>query len=210
MYLLQSKSEDTKFSVVAAFDRSDKEWTFMGGFALPQLKALSRVIKNFISSQPRPALPDLTKFTDRDLAEAYITLRDRKKESSKVAAKVEAGFNDALDQIGVVFLTRLNERGTKSTSIEGVGSVTKKMKVQPSSGDWKLTYNFLIDEAIRLRSENKDATEIFAYLQKRLTIKPINDYIAAHDGDVPPGVNVLKTYTVGVRRAGDKGDDDDE
>ena len=100
-------------------------------------------------------------------------------------------------------------KSQKSTAVEGVGSVTRITKAKPSSGDWKLTYNFLLDEAIRLREEGKDATEVFSFLQKRLLIKPISDYAKAHEGEVPPGVNVFKTYTVRVQKAGDKGVDDE-
>lgn len=209
MFLMSSKATPLVFEVVDNFVVADDSKVFMGKFDLSEIKALSRTLRNFVATQPRPAIPNLDEFSDRDLAEAYIALRTRKADSNRAADVVEAGYKEAMEKIAIVFLVRLNERGSKSTAVEGVGSVTRITKMQPSSGDWKLTYNFLLDEAIRLREEGKDATEVFSFLQKRLLAKPINDYAKTHEGEVPPGVNVLKTYTVRVQKAGDKGGDDE-
>jgi hypothetical protein len=79
-------------------------------------------------------------------------------------------------------------------------SRSKTMKVSCASEAWPLFYRWLVRELVRLVKADGDPTQIFAYLHKRVTKESIESYMAANDGHVPPGINILPEYTVSVKK----------
>lgn len=206
--LLQSREDPTQYVI-----DEDKK---LGGFRsllfleLVDIKGVYRAIKSYIAQLPVPEIPDLVNESDDALAGAYIILRDRKAAKNREAKVVAKNIDDAMNRITNEFLNRFTARKSTSIGIDGVGSVSRKKGIDIASTDWKTHYNYLLDRAIELRENGEDATEVFAALHKRLSIEPIEAYMDAHDGATPPGIEVKTKYSISVRKANSKGDEDYE
>lgn len=205
MKLVQNK--ETGEFLVLPDDASLEGFTFLGKYENAELRKIRKAITTYIDSLPVAELPDLKGFKDRDLVEAYIAIRDTKEKASKAADSKKAKYDGALDKLDAEMVSRCNERGVKSIAVEGVATATRKETVQATVSDWEKTYDFIYATAKKLESEGKSALDAFAFLYKRISSTAVTAYQKDHDGEVPPGVNVITKYEMGVRRSNSKQED---
>lgn len=140
---------------------------------------------------------DWTTQSPEELAKAYIKSREVKAELNKRIDKLE----EMQKAIQAAMLHHMNETGTTGFKVPGVASVSITSKQVFACADWVTFRNWAITQIDHARKTGGDPTEIFSFLQSRLSSTAIKDYMEVNDGVVPPAVNVLTEQTVSVRAA---------
>jgi hypothetical protein len=130
------------------------------------------------------------------LVRVFRKIRDKRKEHAKAFKVLDAGLKAQQELVANNILDFLNH--TKQTSAKTAdGTAYKKSKVLPSCGDWGAFYTWIAEK------------KAFHFLHKRITIDAVTTYEAEHAGELPPGVNVMRSWTIGVlgNDGKDEGDD---
>lgn len=130
------------------------------------------------------------------LVRVFRRIRDRRKEMKKafdlqdrdLKARQELVGNNILD-----FLNRSNQKSAKTAD----GTAYRKQKVLPSCSDWGSFYAWIAER------------KAFHFLHKRITVNAVATYEAEHKGELPPGVNVMRSWTIGVLGVDGKDEEDD-
>lgn len=99
----------------------------------------------------------------------------------------DAAYKAKLDEISNFMLNYLNENGMESVKTAS-GTFFRKEKVIPQGADWDAFYKWV--------AEN----DAFDALEKRIKANFVTQYMEEHDGVAPPGVNVFRQWSVGVRK----------
>jgi hypothetical protein len=135
-----------------------------------------------------PAAPPVsTQINMAQVAAAYVKIRAAK---SALTAEFEtkvAELDGKLQQLEGVMLKHLNTHGMTSVATEG-GTFYKQEDIKPSCGDWNAYYQWI--------TENN----AFEGLEKRVGKGFIKDFMEAHEGLLPPGINVHREWVVRVRK----------
>ena len=202
MKLVQDK-ETLAFSVLESTAPSD-EYIFMGKFDEAQLRSLRKSLNRWIDAQPLPELPSLKGILDEELVETYISVRDAKDAYSKRTDMRVKMFKDVLEKLSAEMLSRCNERGSDTIKITGIGTATRKTTDQAGVADWVKFYEFLYAKAKKDEAEGRSPIDMFSSLYKRINGAWVSDYKKENEDMVPPGVNVVSSYEMSVRRATDK------
>ena len=121
------------------------------------------------------------------VAETYVRIRDARTELKKQYEMEDQKLKDQMETINSFFLETLTELGVESCRTDH-GTVYKSLVVKPSCGDWDAFYTWI--------AEN----EAFDALERRVKRSFITDFMDANEGELPPGISVLKEYTVTIRR----------
>lgn len=121
------------------------------------------------------------------LARVYIKIRDAKMAATATYEKADAAFKAKLKMIENVLLGYLNDGKMESVKTES-GTFYKQEDVLPRGEDWGAFYEWV--------KEN----DAFDFLERRIKKTEVKTYMEAHDGELPPGVAVMREYVVRVRR----------
>ena len=121
------------------------------------------------------------------LARVYIKIRDAKMAATAAHEKADAEFKRKLKLIENVLLGFLNDGGMESVKTES-GTFYKQEDILPRGEDWGAFYEWV--------KEN----DAFEFLERRIKKTEVKTYMESHDGELPPGVAVLREYVVRVRR----------
>lgn len=138
---------------------------------------------------------DWTTQSPEELAKAYIKSREVKAELNKRIDKLE----EMQKAIQAAMLKHMHDSGTSSFKVPGVASVSITNKQVFACADWTTFRKWVINEIDQARANGGDPTEVFSFLQSRLSSAAIKDYMDATEGTVPPAVNVLTEQAVTVR-----------
>lgn len=124
--------------------------------------------------------------TAEQLINAYVHLRDKKKELQEQHKKELAPYNDKLYKLEMGLLSILNADGAESMKTKE-GTVYKKVRTAVKVENWEATLPYLIDNGLT------------HMLEKRLAKTSVDEFVAAN-GTPPPGVSITSDLMVGVRR----------
>jgi len=122
------------------------------------------------------------------LVRVYVKIRDAKLEAKKAFEAQDAELKGKMEQIGNALLAHLNANNTESVRTEE-GTVFRQEDVMPRADDWTAIYDWI------------KANDAFDILERRVKKTFVKEYMKGHDGAIPPGVSVMREYTVCVRRA---------
>ena len=124
--------------------------------------------------------------TDDQLIAAYIQLRDRKDALKAEYDSSVEGVVSGIERISRELATRMKAQGltgVKSTS----GTLSLVVKRQATCNDWGALTAYI------LQHNRLD------FMPRKLNTAPIVEMIEA-SGEMPPGVSLINTETVSVRR----------
>lgn len=121
------------------------------------------------------------------MTKAYVKLRDAKLELKRKMDEEIAGFDKKLELLEGQMLKFLNESKMDSVKTPS-GTFYRQEEITPTGADWTAFYRWI--------AENDG----FEFLERRIKKTAIKEYMDAHEGGVPPGVNVYREFVVRVRR----------
>ena len=124
---------------------------------------------------------------DDVLIKKYIALRDRRSERKRAFEVDDEVDKNAMGKIENDMLRRLNERGTDSSTVRGVGVAFKKTRSYCSVADWDIFFRYVQENQawhMLTHAASKDAVSEF---------KEANN-------DLPPGLNWTETIAVNFNR----------
>jgi len=121
------------------------------------------------------------------VVQAYSAIRDARTARRHVWEAEDLLLETDQNTLKVLMLDLLNKNGATSIKTEH-GTAYRSEKLKPSAADWGAIWDWAVAN---------NAMDIF---ERRLKAAFIKEYMEAHDGAVPPGVNVHREYEVSVRR----------
>lgn len=131
-------------------------------------------------------MTDLTKHSSSDLIQAVLKLRDKKDEiSDQLKAKL-APINEALDSLSNELLHRMNNAGTDSMAVRGVGTAYKHTRTSTTIVNRDDFLRFVVEEGN------------WEYADMRANKPMVEQFLKEHEA-VPPGVKITRDITVKVR-----------
>jgi hypothetical protein len=122
------------------------------------------------------------------VAETYIKIRDKRAVLKKEYETADAELKAQLDVLDGHLLQTLQDLGVESARTK-YGTVYQSVSIKPSCENWDTFYSWIAEH------------EAFDALERRVKRSFIVDYMAENKDELPPGINVLKEYTVTVRRS---------
>lgn len=126
--------------------------------------------------------------SDDLLIKKYISLRDRREARKREYDATDAADKVAMGKIENDMLRRLNERGTDSSTVRGIGTAFKKTRTYCSVADWDIFFKYVQDHNawhMITHAASKDA---------------VAEFKEAHN-DLPPGLNWTETIAVSFNRS---------
>ena len=126
---------------------------------------------------------DLTKVT-----QAFINIRDARAERRKAWENEDKELETSQNKLASILLDHLNTTGQDAIRNEA-GTFYRQVDIKPSCADWDVLNKWV--------AEN-DAWDVY---ERRLKKTFVSQYMEAHEGAMPPGVNVHREYKVVVKRA---------
>lgn len=118
----------------------------------------------------------------------YVRIRDEKDRLTREYNEKEAGLKAQLEQLELFFAAKAEENGVDGFKTQ-FGTVFKEEKLTASCADWELFGNWIIEH-----------NEI-EMLERRVKHATVKQYMADHEGGLPPGVSVFREAKMRVRRA---------
>lgn len=122
------------------------------------------------------------------VVQAYTAIRDARDIRRRAYEAEDLILEGDQQKLKVLMLSLLNATGANSIATDH-GTVYRSQKIKPSAADWSTIYAWI--------AANPDRFEI---LEKRLKSTFVKDYMEENEGEIPPGVNVLREYEVSVRK----------
>jgi hypothetical protein len=121
-----------------------------------------------------------------ELIDKFISMRDLVEEAqNKFKARLKV-ITDEMEMIEALLLTRLEESGSESSSSK-TGTVFFTTQTRCGVGDWDELLPFIMQGNPQL-------------LNKAVNKTAVKEYMDAHDGDLPPGVNWGEERVVQIRK----------
>lgn len=117
----------------------------------------------------------------------YVQLRDRIQAEDKAHSERMAKPRETLERLNGRMLEILQQAGVSSMK-SNAGTVYVTIKTSATLSDKDAFRSYII--------ENQD----FELADIRPAKSAVQDYVVAHDGNLPPGVNYTQVNVVGVRR----------
>ena len=133
-------------------------------------------------------MSETTELNLDDLVKIYLTIRTER-EKLKSGWEVEDGeLEQEMKLLEQSMLTVCNDTNASSIRTES-GTVIRSLKERFTTNDWDNFKKFVLDnEAIDL-------------LERRIHQGNFKEFMAEHQGEgLPPGVNVMKEFTIVVRK----------
>ena len=127
--------------------------------------------------------PKLDKVT-----ETYVKIRDRRTELKRAYEIEDLKLKDQLEVLEGHLLQTLQDLGAESVRTAH-GTVYQSVSVKPSCQDWTALYAWI--------AEN----DAFDALERRVKKSFITEYMTDNNDELPPGITVMKEYTVTIRRS---------
>ena len=118
----------------------------------------------------------------------YVKIRDARAALKKEWEAKDLELKAQLETIDSYLLETLQTLGVESVRTKH-GTVYQSVSVKPSCQDWNMFYAWI--------SEN----QAFDALEKRVKKSFIVDYMSDNRDGLPPGITVMKEYTVTIRRS---------
>ncbi len=131
----------------------------------------------------------MSKYSVDNVIEAYVKVRDQKKELVTLQKQQMAPFNHKLEVLEGFLLNELNQSGAESVRGKN-GTAFKVERVSVKIDQWDETLPYIIENGL---------THL---LEKRLAKSGVIEYIEAN-GETPPGVSISRELVVQVRRPSD-------
>ena len=122
------------------------------------------------------------------LLRAHAKIKAQKAEASRVHKKEETRLKGLLATVETALLGQLNESGSDSLKIVGLGMVLRTKKVLPSCRDWGAFWTHVLETG---------DTDL---VQRRLSSTAISGYMEDNEDKLPPGVTIHVERGVTVRR----------
>lgn len=139
---------------------------------------------------------DWTTLSPKELAEHYLKFREAKSQYEEQVNYCKA----VMEEIQAAILEYMQATGTESFRVDGVATVTRTTKTNVSCADWNTLFTWMLDRAEELRSQGSDPTQVFAFLQKRVSSTAVKEFMEMDANNAPPpAVNVMPEYGVSVR-----------
>jgi hypothetical protein len=142
---------------------------------------------------PEPAKPEMKlpdDITPGQLIAQFVKLRDRIKLKEDEQKKALAPAKEMLAMMNAKLLDMLNQ--CEGNSIQAnAGTAYRTERTSASIQDGEAFRDYVI------------ANELFDLIDWKANAKAVEDHIAEYETP-PPGVNLTKVFTVGVRRSGEK------
>ena len=160
----------------------------MEAWLLNQDETTGKVIEDDLKAMSPYVFWHITEKTNASSIEAYRQLRDDVQEQNRVAkdnAEVQNGYKDT---IGAWILAKLNTEGENSVNCGESGKAYKKLVTHASAADF--------DALIKWAGENNAADIV----QKRVNSAFVNKYAEENGGELPPFVNVMRSFEVVVTK----------
>jgi len=133
-------------------------------------------------------MSETTELNLNDLVKVYLTIRTER-EKLKSSWEVKDGeLEQEMKLLEQSMLTVCNDTNASSIRTES-GTVIRSLKERFTTNDWDNFKKFVLDhEAIDL-------------LERRIHQGNFKEFMAEHQGEgLPPGVNVMKEFTIVVRK----------
>lgn len=121
------------------------------------------------------------------LVRVHLKIRDKRSELKRAFEASDADLKAQQARLEAEMLRLLNAAGGNSVNTDE-GTIYRQEVVKPSCSDWDAFYRWVAK------------TNNFEALQKRLTVKFIEDFMEANSGALPPGVNAHREFVARVRR----------
>lgn len=121
------------------------------------------------------------------LVRAHLKIRDARTKLSREFDDADSALKAKQDRLEAEMLRFLNDNNTKSVRTES-GTVYRAEDIRPVNTDWDTLYAWI--------KEN----DTFEALERRLKKTFVQDYMEEHNGAVPPGVSVARSFVARVRR----------
>ena len=121
----------------------------------------------------------------------YLAVRTARSNMKKDYENRDDILKGELERVETEMLGFLNATGQKTASTDS-GTFYKQEDILPTGADWDAFYNWV------------GTHNAFDALERRIKKTFITEYMQRHDGELPPGVNVLREWVVRVRKG--KGD----
>ena len=125
--------------------------------------------------------------TIEELVAGYVKARDAKAELKKEFDERCTKLDDWMGSAEVALLAYFNREGVESARTSA-GSAYRSTRTSAKVADWSQTLKFI--------TEN----EAWQLLEARVSKAAVDEYVT-EVGAVPPGVEITRQFTVGVRRA---------
>jgi hypothetical protein len=135
--------------------------------------------------------------SDHDLEKrvrVYRRIRDAKLTLSKKFKAEEKVLNEKLELVSNDMLRILNETKQDSARTSD-GTVYKQKDILPRATEWLSFYEWI-------KLENA-----FDFLERRIKKTAVKQYMEDNEGALPPGVAVMETIVIRVRKDGEKDDE---
>lgn len=131
--------------------------------------------------------PDITEMTIEELISEYVKKRDEKKALKADFDRATAELDDWMTQAEIALLANFTREGTESTRTAS-GTAYRITRTSAKVADWKQTLDYV------------KATDRWELIEQRVSKTAVEEFIAETEG-VPPGVEIVRQHTIGVRRA---------
>jgi hypothetical protein len=130
--------------------------------------------------------------TDDLLVGVYIKIRSKIAEVNKEYEDRLGHLRGQQKQVSAEILRRLHERGSTQTKTDS-GTAFINEDVSITIADEEAYGAFVLAE--------QDPS----YYQKRAKVERVKEYMKAHDGTLPPGLNIFRELVINVRAPKKKG-----
>lgn len=122
------------------------------------------------------------------MVDQFVRLRDKIKEADDAHKEKLAPAKEYKDQLEAAILEKLTETGLESAKTK-FGTAYKTIKKSATVADGAAFREFVIGEAE------------YDLVDWRANAVAVSNYLDAHEGELPPGLNYGTFVSVGVRRA---------
>lgn len=127
-----------------------------------------------------------------ELVKIYLTIRKEREMLSQQFELKDAELKAEMGAIEQVMLAQCNSINAESIKT-GNGTIIKSLKENYVCGDWENFKKFVLEN---------QAVEL---LQQRIHQTNFKEFLSQHEGDgLPPGINVLREFTITVRKPSTK------
>lgn len=122
---------------------------------------------------------------------AYLKIRNEKHAYKRAADAVLVEYEAKLKRLGAELLDRMNKQKVKNIASD-MGTAVRVKQIIPRADDWDRFYRWI--------SEN----DAFEALERRVKRTFIQDYMEENKGAIPPGISVMTSFEVVVKKAPSK------
>jgi len=133
-------------------------------------------------------MSETTELNLDELVKIYLTIRTEREKLKASWEVQDGGLEQEMKLLEQSMLTVCNDTNASSIRTES-GTVIRSLKERFTTNDWDNFKKFVLDnEAIDL-------------LERRIHQGNFKEFMAEHQGEgLPPGVNVMKEFTIVVRK----------